>query len=148
MGNCAAPQYRKNGVNYINWPATAKIIHLDGRLQEFRQPIKAGSILSENPNCFLCCSESMYIGSQAPRLPEDEELQLGQIYFLMRLSKSQFPLTLQELCSLAIKASSALSRTTSSRNVTVKYQASRRRSKEEVPIGFLVPARGSSQRIN
>ncbi|KAJ4716440.1 HTH-type transcriptional regulator [Melia azedarach] len=138
MGNCAAPQSKKNGVNYLNWSTTAKIIHLDGRLQEFRQPIKAGSILSQNPNCFLCSSESMYIGSQVPRLLEDEEIQLGQIYFLMSLSRSQSPLTLQELCSLAIKASSALSHATSSTNASVKYPAARQGCCE-VPIGFQVP---------
>lgn len=112
MGNCTAPQYKNNGadIDYLNyWPATANIIHLDGRLQEFKQPIKAIDILSQNPNCFLCSSESMFIGSQVPRLPEDEELQVGQIYFLMPLSKLQATLTLQELCSLAIKASSAIS---------------------------------------
>ncbi|KAH7575137.1 hypothetical protein ACOSP7_005455 [Xanthoceras sorbifolium] len=116
MGNCASPQYtkNKNGANSKKmmikyWQSTAKIIHMDGRLQELRQPMKAGHVLSQNPKSFLCSSESMYVDFVLPHVPEDEELQLGQIYFLMPLSKSHFPLTLQELCSLAIKASAALS---------------------------------------
>ncbi|KAH0977700.1 hypothetical protein GBA52_027419 [Prunus armeniaca] len=50
----------------------------------------------------------MYVGSCAPQVPKDEELRLGQIYFLMPLSQSKSPLSLQDLCSLAIKASAAL----------------------------------------
>ncbi|KAK8613763.1 hypothetical protein V6N13_101519 [Hibiscus sabdariffa] len=62
-----------------------------------------------NPNCFLCNSELMYVDSRLPHVPEDEQLQPDQIYFLMPLSKSQATLSLQELCSLAIKASEPLS---------------------------------------
>lgn len=117
MGNCSATphQHTKNGdKSYINWPtptqiATANIIYMDGKLQRFRQSIKASQVLSQNPGCFLCSSESMYVDSYLQHVSEDEDLKLGQIYFLMPLSKSQAPLTLQELCSLAIKASSALS---------------------------------------
>uniref|UniRef100_A0A5B7BM52 Uncharacterized protein n=1 Tax=Davidia involucrata TaxID=16924 RepID=A0A5B7BM52_DAVIN len=93
----------------MNWPSmTSKVIHLDGRLQEFRQPIKASHVLSENPNCFLCSSETMFVDSLPPHLPGHEELQLGQIYFMIPISKSQTPLSLQDLCELAIKASTAL----------------------------------------
>ncbi|XVF00641.1 hypothetical protein REPUB_Repub04eG0018500 [Reevesia pubescens] len=109
MGICASSQYMTKG-GRLSWPpATTKIIYPNGKLQEFRQPIKASLILSQNPNCFLCNSELMYVNSRLPQVPEDEELQLDQIYFLMPESKSQAPLSLQELCLLAIKASTALS---------------------------------------
>ncbi|XP_028051314.1 uncharacterized protein LOC114255966 [Camellia sinensis] len=86
------------------------IIDMDAHLQEFKQPIKAYHILFQNPNSFLCSSETMYVGSRALHVPYDEELQPGQTYFLMPLpSKSQqTPLSLQDLCALAIKASTAL----------------------------------------
>ncbi|KAJ6766133.1 DUF4228 DOMAIN PROTEIN-RELATED [Salix purpurea] len=110
MGNCASPQYTKEVVvGGRNWISTAKIVHTDGRLQEFRQPIRASNVLSLNPNSFLCCAESMYIGCHLPQVPDDEELQLGQLYFLIPLSKSNIPLSLQELCSLASKADASLS---------------------------------------
>ena len=108
MGICASSQYTSKGRIALNWPSTAKIIHLDGTLQELRDPIKAGNILSQNPDCFLCSSESMYINSHVPLIPQNEELQLGQIYFLMPLSNSHEPLSLQDLCTLAIKAHAAL----------------------------------------
>ncbi|EOX97223.1 Uncharacterized protein TCM_006313 [Theobroma cacao] len=108
MGICASSQYVKMGGN-LSWPPpTTKIIYPGGRIQEFRQPIKASLVLSQNPNCFLCNSELMYVNSRLPHVPDDEELQLDQIYFLMPRSKSQAPLSLQELGSLAIKASTAL----------------------------------------
>ncbi|KAI5577167.1 hypothetical protein POPTR_009G110700v4 [Populus trichocarpa] len=116
MGNCASPQYTKKvggGGGGLNWPSTAKIIHVDGRLQEFRQPIKASHILSLNPKSFLCSSESMYIDCHLPQVPDDEELQLGQLYFLVPLSKSNVPLSLQELCALASKASASLAQSDS-----------------------------------
>ncbi|KAJ9152893.1 hypothetical protein P3X46_026401 [Hevea brasiliensis] len=110
MGNCASPQYAKKSALSLalNWKSTAKIVHIDGSLQEFKQPIKANLILSQYSNFFLCSSESMYVNCRLPQVADDEELQLGQIYFLMPLSKSHAPLSLQELCALAIKASSAL----------------------------------------
>ncbi|KAH8510781.1 hypothetical protein Peur_052431 [Populus x canadensis] len=109
MGNCASPQYKeKVAGGGLNWTSPAKIVHIDGRLQEFREPIKASNVLSLNPNSFLCSSESMYIDRRLPQVPDDEELQVGQLYFLMPLSKSKTPLSLQELCALASKANASL----------------------------------------
>ncbi|OAY29466.1 hypothetical protein MANES_15G147000v8 [Manihot esculenta] len=112
MGNCASPQYAKRDSlsHTLNIQSTAKVIHTDGSLHEFKQPIKANLILSQYPNFFLCSSEFMFVDCRLPRVADDEELQLGQIYFLMPLSRSNAPLSLQELCALAIKASAALAK--------------------------------------
>ncbi|KAK2665239.1 hypothetical protein Ddye_003813 [Dipteronia dyeriana] len=159
MGNCASPEYtnknKNGGGNSKNmmmiefWQSTAKIIHMDGRLQEIRQPIKAGHVISQYPKTFLCSSESMYVDSVLPHVAEDEELQMGQIYFLMPLSKSHVPLTLQELCSLAIKASSALSDnhliTTTNGVRYYRTPSSQPQACREVPVGF--SAQVSARRI-
>ncbi|XP_030525047.1 uncharacterized protein LOC115737184 [Rhodamnia argentea] len=118
MGNCAAPQITRNGglaktTHHHNWPSssppsTLKLIHMDGRLQEFTQTIKASYLLSQNPNCFLCNSESMFIDAIVPWIHEEEDLCLGQLYFLLPLSMSRVPLSFRELCMLATKASAAL----------------------------------------
>ncbi|KAE8695187.1 hypothetical protein F3Y22_tig00110733pilonHSYRG00395 [Hibiscus syriacus] len=89
-----------------SWTA-AKVVDMNGGVQELKQPIQAKKIISQNPNCFLCSSESMSIGTCVPQVPDDEELQPGKIYFLMPLSHSHIPLSLPDLCALAIKASSA-----------------------------------------
>lgn len=88
---------------------TSKVINaVDGKLQEFRTPIQAKQITSNNPNCFLCSSETMSVGACLSRAADEEELQPGQIYFLLPESRAHEPLSLPDLCSLAIKASSAL----------------------------------------
>ncbi|KAJ0010841.1 hypothetical protein Pint_34558 [Pistacia integerrima] len=106
MGVCASSHCTNKAGEGLKWSSsTAKIIHLDGRLQEFNQPTKASYVLYQNPKCFICNSELMYIDSHLPHMAAEEELQLGQIYFLMPLTKSHLPFSLQELCKLAIKAS-------------------------------------------
>ncbi|KAE8695919.1 putative STS14 protein precursor [Hibiscus syriacus] len=89
---------------------SAKVVHTDGRVQEFRQSLQASNIVSQNPGHFLCSSESMSIGTCVPHVPGDEKLHPGQIYFLLPLSQSDKPLSLPDLCSLAIKANSGLGR--------------------------------------
>ncbi|KAL6211621.1 hypothetical protein ACLB2K_016844 [Fragaria x ananassa] len=89
MGICASTQCLKEGGRVVNGSSTVKIVHLDGKLQELRNPVKASHILSKNPNCFLCPSESMFVAMDATQVPKEEELQLGQIYFLMPDSHSK-----------------------------------------------------------
>lgn len=111
-------QYSKNKPTLLitnNGQSSSKvqvINSINGNLQEYQQPIKASQILSDNNlnnnNMFLCSSEHMFVNCYVPHVPEDEELQLGHIYFIMPISKLYKILTLQELCLLAIKASVAL----------------------------------------
>ncbi|GER42236.1 ribonucleoside-diphosphate reductase subunit beta [Striga asiatica] len=89
-------------------PIPAKVVTPDGRLEEFRRRTTAEEAVSGHPSCYLCSSDSMAVGSAAPRLPEDYVLQFGQIYFILPLSKVLVPLSLQDLCVLAIKASVAI----------------------------------------
>ncbi|CAH9124358.1 unnamed protein product [Cuscuta epithymum] len=87
----------------------AILVKLDGKAQEFWQPaVRAGDILSENPNCILCSSEALNVDSPVEPLAGDEELQLGQLYFLLPIGKSHLPLSLHDLCVLAVTASAAL----------------------------------------
>ncbi|KAI3675213.1 hypothetical protein L1987_84799 [Smallanthus sonchifolius] len=114
MGTCASIQYSGNRGTLLignRTSTTAKVIHsIDGRLQEFRQPVKAGNVLSghQPESFFLCSAEDMFVNCHVPHVLGDEDLQPGQIYFVMPMSKSYGPISLHELCLLAIKASSAL----------------------------------------
>ena len=96
----------------IGWPITSttvQIVHSDGKLEEFKHQVKASQILSQNPNSFLCSSESMLVGARAQQLGPQDTLHPTQIYFLIPLSEAKTPLSLHRLCSLAITASDALS---------------------------------------
>ncbi|XP_027362664.1 STS14 protein-like [Abrus precatorius] len=100
---CATESFRR--------PSSIVVMDMMGGTKEYRQPIPASMVLSENPNCYLCNSESMYIGTCMPRMADEEELQPGRIYFLVPLSHFHSPLSLRLLCDLAVKASTALVKT-------------------------------------
>ncbi|CAL0331833.1 unnamed protein product [Lupinus luteus] len=88
--------------------STIMVMDMKGEIMEYMHPIPASHVISDNPAFFLCNSESLYIGTCMPRVPDEEELLPGRIYFLVPLSQSHNPLSLTLLCDLAIKASYAL----------------------------------------
>ena len=49
------------------WTDVNALIHLNENLQQFKQPIKAGHKISQNPNCFLCSLDSMLIDAHVPK---------------------------------------------------------------------------------
>ncbi|KAM0032174.1 hypothetical protein Hdeb2414_s0016g00472151 [Helianthus debilis subsp. tardiflorus] len=87
---------------------TAKLISHDGRLQEFSYPVKVSYVLQNNPSTFICNSDEMEFDDVLSAVSADEELQLGQLYFALPLSRLRHPLQPEEMAALAVKASSAL----------------------------------------
>lgn len=87
---------------------TAKLILQDGRLQEFPNPVKVSHILERNPNCFICSSEDMDFDITLCAIDEEDQLQLGELYFALPLSWLNGPISIEEMGALAIKASQAL----------------------------------------
>ncbi|XP_023518464.1 uncharacterized protein LOC111781952 [Cucurbita pepo subsp. pepo] len=88
--------------------ATAKLILNDGSLQEFSYPVKVSYVLQKNPSCFICNSDEMDFDDALSAISDDEELQLGQLYFALPLSRLKQPLQAEEMAALAVKANSAL----------------------------------------
>ncbi|XP_071697611.1 uncharacterized protein [Rutidosis leptorrhynchoides] len=135
MGNCASNHLSKHQqtLSLSNGPSSAtKVIiisSIDGNLREFHQPIKTRQVLSRHPNnnFFLWSSEHMFVNHPVPHVPEDEDLQPSQIYFLMPVSKSCKPLSLHELCSLAIKASLAIEKNLKMKNGNTTSFSGRRK---------------------
>ncbi|PIN08955.1 hypothetical protein CDL12_07713 [Handroanthus impetiginosus] len=89
--------------------ATAKLILHDGSLQEFSYPVKVSYVLQTNPACFICNSDEMEFDDVVSAVRDDEELQPGQLYFALPLSRLKCRLQAEEMAALAVKASSALS---------------------------------------
>ncbi|KAL8238176.1 hypothetical protein R6Q59_019257 [Mikania micrantha] len=112
MGTCASIPTNRGQLLITNGShTTVKVIHsIDGRMHEFRPPIKASNVLSDQQpdTYFLCSAEEMFVNCQVPRVSADEHLQPGNLYFIMPISRSYRPISLQELCLLAIKASLAI----------------------------------------
>ncbi|PIA52450.1 hypothetical protein AQUCO_01000373v1 [Aquilegia coerulea] len=88
--------------------ATAKLILCDGTLQEFSYPVKVSYLLTKFPNCFICNSDEMEFDDYVLAINEDEEIQVGHLYFALPLSKLRHPLQAEDLAALAVKASLAL----------------------------------------
>ncbi|XP_031484115.1 uncharacterized protein LOC116253440 [Nymphaea colorata] len=105
MGNCVT-SVQEQGLAGCR-PAAIVINH-QGGLLEFRPPTTAGQVVARNPDCFLCCAESMRVDSRAVRLGPREPLESGQMYFLLPLSRLTYRFTLADMCELAVRASSAL----------------------------------------
>ncbi|KAK9067119.1 hypothetical protein SSX86_014444 [Deinandra increscens subsp. villosa] len=100
MGNCNS--YESTAV------MTAKLISHDGSLQEFSYPVKVSYVLQKNPSTFICNSDEMEFDDVVSPISDDQELQLGQLYFALPLTRLRQPLLPEEMAALAVKASAAL----------------------------------------
>ncbi|KAH6761783.1 HTH-type transcriptional regulator [Perilla frutescens var. hirtella] len=89
--------------------ATAKLILEDGRLQEYPYPVTVSYVLQKiNPASFICNSDEMGFDDVVSAVRNEEELQLGQLYFALPLSRLKRRLQAADMAALAVKASSAL----------------------------------------
>lgn len=110
-GGGAAESFRR--------PSSVMVMDMaGGGIKEYKQPVPARVVVSENPDCYLCNSESMCVGTCMPRVPDEEVLLPGRIYFLVPLSHSHHQLSLPLLCDLAVKASSVLDNANPSTSTT------------------------------
>lgn len=87
---------------------TAKLILPDGDLREFAWPVKASHAIQKESDCFVCDADDMEFDGFVTAIPADEELRLGQIYFVLPRSMLGKPMLAENLAALAVKASSAL----------------------------------------
>ncbi|KAI3895712.1 hypothetical protein MKW98_025503 [Papaver atlanticum] len=116
--------------------ATAKIIHQDGQLQEFSYPVRVSYVLQKHPSCFICNSDEMDFDNYVSALHGDEELQLGHLYFVLPLSRLKQPIQAEDLAALAVMASSALMKSSSTSN-----------KKDSAPLVFSVTNQMKNMRV-
>lgn len=90
--------------------ATAKLILQDGNLQEYPYPVKVSHVLQKHPSSFICNSDDMDFDDVVRPIPDDHDLVPGQLYFALPLARLRRPLQPEEMAALAVKASSALSK--------------------------------------
>lgn len=89
---------------------TAKLVLINGELREFACPVKASHALQKDEEFFVCDADEMEVGGLVTAVPDNVELRLGQIYFVLPRSMLRQPLQAADLAALAVKASSALVR--------------------------------------
>lgn len=98
---------------YLSTSSEANVITINGELRQFPTPITASQLLVKSSlsssSFFICNSDSLYYDQNIPALNSTEELQSGQIYFILAKSKLNYPLSASHMAALAVKASTAIS---------------------------------------
>lgn len=90
--------------------ATSKLILENGSLQEFHYPVKVSYLLLNNSSSFICNADEMDFDGVVSAMKDYEELQPGQLYFALPLSRLNRRLQPEEMASLAMKASAGLTK--------------------------------------
>ncbi|KAK3018189.1 hypothetical protein RJ639_002882 [Escallonia herrerae] len=141
MGACvsSSPESRPNSSN-----SAANVVTVNGELRRYAVPVTALQVLMQQETTtttttsgfsfFLCSSDSLFYDDYIPALDGQDQLQAGQIYFLLPNSKLQYPLAASDMAALAVKASVALRHTSSSKkgSVTTITNTSHRQRKSKM----------------
>jgi hypothetical protein len=107
MGNCTSFDSSQVEIE------TAKVVVHDGTMKEFSYPVKVSYLLQIYQGCFICDSDEMGYDDVVLPMHEDQVLTLGQLYFALPLTQLKKSLTVVELAALAVKANSALNKSSS-----------------------------------
>ncbi|KAM0012921.1 hypothetical protein Hdeb2414_s0006g00224641 [Helianthus debilis subsp. tardiflorus] len=101
MGACVSSSVEKS--------ACAFVVSLKGELIQYPTPIFVSEVLQfENSSSFLCNSETLYCDQRIPALDPEDQLDAGQIYFILQKPMLNRRLTASEMAALAHRASLAL----------------------------------------
>ncbi|XP_037438442.1 uncharacterized protein LOC119306279 [Triticum dicoccoides] len=127
MGLCVSYDAAADG------PATARVVLPSGELREYSPSATAAMALEEvgQQGWFLCDADRMGFEGSVAAVAGGEELQPGQIYFVLPAEMLRRRLTGEEVASLAVKASAALVKA-----ATASSSGGRRRRGSVAPLVF------------
>jgi hypothetical protein len=93
----------------------ARVVLADGKLQRLpggtrvSHAVKAAAAAAGDAGaCFLCSADGLELGGAVAALAPDEELQPGQLDFVLPAAMRRRALQAEEMAALAIRASAAL----------------------------------------
>ncbi|KAI3972625.1 hypothetical protein MKX01_019283 [Papaver californicum] len=116
MGSC----FSSSSIDYSENQASsssAKVISLNGNLTQYSAPVRVSHVLNQldsSNSCILCNSDHLLYDDYVKALDFEEEIQLGQIYFVLEKIRLKYRLTAADMAALAVKASSAFMKSSSS----------------------------------
>ncbi|KAI4984761.1 hypothetical protein ZWY2020_017391 [Hordeum vulgare] len=104
------------GASTVGEATAARVVLADGELQRFpggtraSQAMKAAAAAAAGGAgaCFLCSADGLELGGAVAAVAPDEELQPGQLYFVLPAAMRRRALQAEEMAALAIRASAAL----------------------------------------
>ena len=79
---------------------TIQVVCSDGTVRNFHRIVSAGQIMLEFPDYLVCHSDSLYIGQKTLAFSENDQLKVGNKYFVLPNHFFQSPLSFVTLASL------------------------------------------------
>ncbi|KAK8937010.1 hypothetical protein KSP39_PZI011782 [Platanthera zijinensis] len=83
------------------------VVTRGGYLQEYTTRVTAAEVAG-NGGAALCSSDKIFFDAFPPAIPEEEELEAGQLYFLFEAGELRRRVTGADMAALALRASRAL----------------------------------------
>ncbi|KAK8914297.1 hypothetical protein KSP39_PZI024163 [Platanthera zijinensis] len=94
------------------YPPPSMVVTVDGYLLEYSLGVTAADVLAATaPGCVLCNSDKLLFDGYPPAVGPHEELDPGQIYFLLPATVLRRQLSGANVAALAVRASAAMTRT-------------------------------------
>ncbi|CAK8564099.1 unnamed protein product [Lathyrus sativus] len=82
-----------------------RVVHLDGFVEDFHQPISAYQVIGNQPKHFVCTSIQLLSSSYKPLKQDNSQLKPGQLYFMLPYSVLQADVSPVDLACLAKRLS-------------------------------------------
>ncbi|MFS8020365.1 hypothetical protein Hanom_Chr15g01414731 [Helianthus anomalus] len=115
--------------------SSALVISSTGDLRPYSAPVLVSNVLqtedssSSSSSFFVCNSDNLSYDEHITPLDAQDELDAGQIYFVLPVSKLRNPLSASEMAALAVKASVALNGKSNSKASTRSKSKAKTKSK-------------------
>ncbi|XP_058728934.1 uncharacterized protein LOC131601180 [Vicia villosa] len=78
-----------------------RVVHLNGFVEDFYQPISASQVIGNLPKHFVCTSVQLLSSSYKPLKRDNSQLLPGQLYFILPYSVLQADVSPMDLACLA-----------------------------------------------
>ncbi|KAJ0742154.1 hypothetical protein HanOQP8_Chr06g0236261 [Helianthus annuus] len=132
MGGCLSSG--SDSVSSSSSSSSALVISSTGDLRPYSTPVLVSNVLqtedsSSSSSFFVCNSDNLSYDEHITPLDAQDELDAGQIYFVLPVSKLRNPLSASEMAALAVKASVALNGKSNSKASTRSKSKAKTKSK-------------------
>ncbi|XP_071705684.1 uncharacterized protein [Rutidosis leptorrhynchoides] len=134
MGACLS----SGGASVTIRPNSAFVISPKGDLRPYSTPILVSDVLQLEAgvggvsNFFICNSDNLSYDEHIRALDGQDELDAGQIYFVLPISKLRGRLSASEMAALAVKASVAMNAKASSGIITLSSSRKKKNNKSKI----------------
>lgn len=85
-----------------------KVLHSNGRFEEYSRPLKVAELMLENPGNFVCDSQCFKVAHRVVALAADEDMEPRRLYYLLPMNMLYSVLSAAEFGSLTQLASKAM----------------------------------------